>query len=357
MNLYLTADEIGLETGGGIVTLHESGALRRVSDSLRILERPSFPEGGDPWGWDEAAYDRIFHYRDLPDHYDLAHIYSGSFPKTVAALKEEGTKISYTIAAHDKEISRREHEKFGLPFPYTHLTDPALWRQYIEGYRLADVIICPGTVPRNTVQKYGPEFADKRIEIIPHGCNLPEAISPIPPRFVVGYMGALGPDKGVRYLLEAWKKLDYRDGSYLAIAGKDSLSPWALEFYKAFGGGNICPIGWVKNTTMFYEGISVYCQPSATEGFGIEVVEAMAHGRPVICSDGAGAVDLIRENMGTGDIVTACDAADLAESIHSYKSDHSGMMVQTVGDRAREAAAMYTWDKVRQQYIDLWRSL
>jgi len=40
-------------------------------------------------------------------------------------------------------------------------------------------------------------------------------------------------------------------------------------------------LGFVENLVDFYKQISVYIQPSITEGFGITPLEAMAYGRPV----------------------------------------------------------------------------
>src|SRR4051812_36215435 len=77
-------------------------------------------EGHDPWGWDDAAFQTLRN-ENVKDAYNLAHFYSGSFPETARLLSDRGVKISWTIAAHDRTVSRREHEALGLEFPYSHL--------------------------------------------------------------------------------------------------------------------------------------------------------------------------------------------------------------------------------------------
>lgn len=336
MFFYLTADTIGTQTGGGIVTKHESDALRELGYTT-IWHRPDLSGGDSPWGWDEVACNKL---KDLPDFKPiLTHIYSGSFPKTAALLKQRGSKLVWTVAAHDREVSKREHEKLGLEFPYPHLTEPELWSRYIDGYRQADLIIAPGLAPKNTIENYGQEFKNK-VTIIPHGADKPDHVAPLPDKFTVGYAGAFGPDKGVRYLLEAWKMLAYRDAT-LVLAGRDSTEQSAFYFINTFRGGNIICRGWMDDLSDFYNSLSLYVQPSATEGFGIEVVEALAHRRQVVCSYGAGAAYLIQPKYR----VEACNSKELAEVIDGFKKDPQPYDASTID---------FQWSTVRRMYQLVW---
>lgn len=356
MNLYVTADKIGTWTGGGTVTKNESEALKTLGDCA-IWERERLSGGSDPWGWDEVAVRAIekwhFDLRD-DDYPKLAHFYAGSFGRTVEYLRYNGCRVVYTIAAHDRRISREEHEKLGLQFPYPHLVQEELWQRYIEGYRLADIIVCPGSIPAETVRNYGPDFANKRIEIIPHGCTIPEEVKPLPKKFTVGYLGADGPDKGLRYLIEAWGRLNYSDAT-LVLAGISSTSPFVRWMISEFGGNaNFRLLGWVNNVSDFYNQISLYVQPSASEGFGCEVLEAMAHGRPVVCSHGAGARDVLQDSSA-GILVQPCNVDELAGTIDNYHCRPD--IASFGGENGREQAKEYTWDKIRQRYVNLWKSL
>lgn len=384
MLIFITADRVGEISGGGQVTAHEVAALREFSEeqtrlrrdpilsSITIYSRDNLcSDKPEPWKWDDVACSRQDFFVLQPR---LAHFYSGTFSKTVDSLKRNGCKVTYTIAAHDREVSRKEHEKLGLPFPYSHLTDPVLWKRYIEGYRRADVIICPSTVAERTVRAYGKDFENKDIRVIPHGCTMPEGlitktehgqeliqnnkIRPLPTTFTVGYLGVYGADKGVRYLLEAWKKLDYKDGSLLVLGGRESLSPMVKYLIERFGGGNIHLTGWQKNPSDFFNSITVLVQPSATEGFGIPALEAMAHGRPVICSDGAGASDLVRRDYDPpGDVFQAGNVDQLISLIESYKNlnqDPSRMSIMT---SCVDVASDHTWDKIRQRYKRVWQEV
>lgn len=339
--LYATADAIGTETGGGSVTKHESEEIAALGETTTIL---SYPDAPRPWGADEAASYWLQTHTSLRPK--LAHFYSGTFTKTIEILKERGCKVTYTAAAHDINVSREEHEKLGLPFDYPHLNEPELWVRYVRGYLLADVVVCPSTLSKKCMESYG----CKNVVVIPHGVDLPAKIAPLPKRFAVAYLGQPGPDKGLIYLLQAWKMLDYTD-AVLTIAGRGTEH--LLGMVRAFGGGNIYLRGWIEDPSEIYDGCSVYVQPSASEGFGLEVLEAMAHGRPVICSDGAGAADVAYR------VVSARNPQALADAIAAVRQ--VSVPPDTVSDymknMARQRAERHTWPIIRECYADLWRSL
>lgn len=351
--LYVTSDQIGTPTGGGKVTYHESKALQQfalndLNVGIEFWSRKLLGEQRSVWSDDEHGK-----YAVVGD-YAIAHFYAGTWTETIKELKRRGVKVTYTAAAHSVEESKREHEALGIPFDYPHLTDPDQWQRYLEGYKLADVLICPSSHSADTMRSFG---CTNRIEVIPHGYDLPQGKyrPPNPRKFTIGYLGAVGPDKGLRYLLEAWKLLNYQDDSLLAVYGSQSNSDYTHALANRFAPGtNRYLGGWVENISDFYSNIDVYVQPSVTEGFGIEVLEAMAHGTPVVCSNGAGAVDLIaRHNCGLR--FAPRDVIGLAAMIDFYKkhptkaTDH--------GYTGWKAAGYYTWTKVKEQYVQVWKEL
>ena len=402
-NIYITADQVGRpDHGGGSVTWNESEALKALRPcevwGREQLEQVFRQLGGtDPWDWDTASVlklplpsDEFYERAKFPT---LAHFYAGCFTKTVGRLREKGTKVCYTAAAHDIAASRKAHEELGIPYDYPHLTDPVLWKRYVRGYLEADVLVCPSTHSANVMRGFG---AKNRIEIIPHGVDLPKcgrcegsgkahgadrpfewagpgsypgscplcggtcvaSIAPLPSRFTVGYLGAVGPDKGLIDLLRAWRNLQCPDAE-LVLAGGQSNSGFVQslinhvnnEQKRGFTGPPIRLMGWVENVSDFYNQISLYVQPSRSEGFGIEVLEAMAHGRPVLCSTGAGAADLVpawyRFPAGNAAVL-----ADLIDQVHLR-----GGCAGTGYPDWRGIAAAHTWDKIRQRYQSLWRDV
>lgn len=347
-SLYITADAIGTPTGGGKVTHHESQALASLGEETRIWQ---FPDAPRPWGADDAASATL---QRLPDYRPArAHFYSGTFSKTIEILRARGTRVSYTAAAHDIEISRYEHEQLGMSFDYPHLTDRNQWYAYVRGYLEADVVVCPSSYSAEIMRGYG----CTNVVVIPHGFDSPAQIAPIPDRFVVGYLGQPGPDKGLRYLVEAWSLWNaIRAGesgtgassteALLMLAGRGTqhVIPMVRELARC---GSIYVRGEVAEPGDLYDACCVYVQPSASEGFGCEVLEARAHGRPVICSNGAGAHEHANE------VVVARDPAALAKAIDGWHArwlmDHQAM----IRFANPPSISHFTWDCIRTRYVEL----
>jgi alpha-maltose-1-phosphate synthase len=271
-------------------------------------------------------------------------------------LRSSGAKVSYTVCAHDKEISEREHNKLGLSFPYPHLIEPDLWSKYIKGYLDSDLIICPSEYSKKIVSMYADSRKveiENKTQVIPHGVHIPIEIKSIPNTFTVGYLGVCGgPDKGLIYLLQAWKQLNYNNAR-LILAGSDSTSDWVIGLVRKFGGGNIHLAGWQNKVSNFYNNISLYVQPSASESFGCEILEAMAYGRPIICSNSAGGVDCLDKD--TGITFNSCNVNELTKAIDYYKKNPKIMIDN--GNAARIKSSNYTWDKIQKIYHEKWSKL
>ena len=349
ISLYCTVDKIAIGTGGGIVTTNELQALRSVSEVTLILSHDNiapavFKQPGSPFLYDYFALEQV-----QGKHFDLAHFYSGCFSQTIRHLKEHGAKVSYTVAAHDRRLSIEEFQRLGLEYPFHHISCDTLWNIYIEGVRLADVVIAPS---RKSAEVLKSDVGCKNVVVIPHGCVLPERVNPIPERFDVAYLGAGGPDKGLMYLIQAWGMLNYPDSRLiLAGLGTEDLEPFIQQITDK---GNFVLLGRVPDVADVYNTCSVYVQPSVSEGFGLEILEAMSYSRPVIASEGAGASELIEDGV-TGFVVPIRNAGAIAKQIEWFKSNQD--KIPEMGQRAGSKARNYTWAKIQVIYAQIWREL
>lgn len=348
-NLFCTADHIGSQTGGGVVTWNELQALREFGGNPDQLSMANMQAKGLPWTpYVQDYLADAYVLQMLAQPIDLAHFYSGMFSKTIWRLKAAGAKVTQTIAAHDMVLSAEEFAKYGMAYDFPHLTRRELFMIYVEGQLMADKVICPSPQSADIVRRYGV----KDPVVIPHGVNLPDTVAPLPEKFTVGYLGQSGPDKGLIYLLEAWSKLNLPDCKLL-MAGRE-IEQMAPVWQAVGGRGEVQFLGWVKNVSDFYNSISCYVQPSLTEGFGIEVLEAMAHGRPVIVSDGAGAASVVSPSSD-GFVFQKRDVEGLCDCIQMLHEDDS--MLGRMAANARNSAAFYTWDKIWPQYQMVWKGL
>jgi glycosyltransferase involved in cell wall biosynthesis len=335
MFLFITADRIGVETGGGLVTKNELDALVEMGQVTVINPPPT----ADPFATENVIPDF-----DL-SKIKLAHFYSGTFPKLAKKLKDAGIKITYTAAAHDVKLSKEEHEKNGFQYNLPHITNPELFEKYLFSYRVADRVICPSYHSKSVMEGFG----CNKITVVPHGCELMRPSKRYPKTFTVGYLGQIGPDKGLIYLLQAWNKLGYKD-AVLQIAGRQSMG--LLPLTRQMKKGHINLMGYVKSIENFYNSCNIYVQPSVTEGFGIEILEAINCHRPVVVSDGAGGADCVN---GCGLVVPKRNIDELAGAIDKLKTDQETFAF--MANNCAENSRRYTWDKIRAEYQKVWKEV
>lgn len=122
---------------------------------------------------------------------------------------------------------------------------------------------------------------------------------------VIGYLGRLDPEKGIRPLLKAFESAGLGRDSRLLIAGEGVLK--ALVQRAAARDPRIVylgRLGGVFARADFWRSIDLFCLPSTAEGLSIAMLEAMACGRAVavtraggLQAAGAGAFELSERRL------------------------------------------------------------
>ncbi|MDP3065039.1 MAG: glycosyltransferase family 4 protein [Chloroflexota bacterium] len=343
--LYCSGDMVG-QGGGGLLAQHEIKALRDVVGEVVVLDGSTLA----PHLWKQPPSPYLYDYFALElvknEQFDLAHFYSWGFPQTVAWLKARGTRISYTVPAHDRRVTIEEHERLGIEYPWPHIQDERLWRLFSGGYRLADVVIAQSELSARFLRQEG----CANVVVIYGGTELPELVQPLPERFQAGYVGQVGVDKGIVYLLQAWAQLGYDDADLvLAGRGTDELEP---SIRRIAAKGRFTLLGYVPDVSEVYSACSVIVQPSVCDAMPLEVPEAMAHGRAVIVSTGAGASEIVGD---AGFIVAMRNPQAIADTLDFLKGRPDEL--RRMGENGRRRAGDHSWAKVRGRYVATFSAL
>jgi glycosyltransferase involved in cell wall biosynthesis len=194
-----------------------------------------------------------------------------------------------------------------------------------------------------------------RIDVVPLGLGQPATAPPAPEpelrarlrlgdRQVVLSLSAKRPHKNLRGLLEALARIAPERRPVLVLPGYPTPHEQELrEHAQALGiADDVRFLGWTSESDV--EGLFALCAafafPSFYEGFGLPVLEAMARGVPVACSDRASLPEV------AGDAALLFDPGDpgaIAAALERIMGDPA------LADRLRAAgearAARFTWER------------
>jgi glycosyltransferase involved in cell wall biosynthesis len=208
-----------------------------------------------------------------------------------------------------------------------------------------------------------------RLAVVPHGVELPDA--PLPEqveaflsRFpqlrgkrVVLFLSRLHEKKRPQWLVEAFCRLRHEMPNLaLVLAGPDAGLADGLKLRAQAAGLNgqaVLP-GFVQgpDKAAAFSLAHVFCLPSQDENFGVAVVEAMAHGVPVVVTPGV-ASHVYVDAAGCG-LTVADDLDGLTEGLRRLlRSDRAEL-----GRRGRQYVEKHlTWPAVADQLDALYRTV
>jgi glycosyltransferase involved in cell wall biosynthesis len=116
---------------------------------------------------------------------------------------------------------------------------------------------------------------------------------------VILYLARIHPVKRVDVLLRAFASLESRDSTVLAIAGDGEPALIAALKRLASELGLNSSVRWLgfvegRRKSSLYARANLFVLPSASENFGVSIVEAMHAGVPVVVTQGAGLASLVQ---------------------------------------------------------------
>jgi len=192
---------------------------------------------------------------------------------------------------------------------------------------------------RQVEQLLGVERA--RLRVIHHGVRLNPEDSGVARENLVLHVGAIQRRKNLTRLVEAFARLgpEWR----LALAGSPGFGAEEISRHidASPARDRIQVLGYVSEPTLedLYARARILAFASLDEGFGMPVLEAMAHGVPVVTSNRSALPEV------AGDaalLVDPCDVEALAAALHALATQED--LRRDLIARGRRRAATFSWD-------------
>ncbi len=157
--------------------------------------------------------------------------------------------------------------------------------------RFADEII----VLSENVQNYFLNTYGRKTVFIPNGVTRPETACAQEIKTLYGvskddyilFLGRLVPEKGISYLIDAFKQIDTNKKLVIAGGSSDTADYQSLLKEKAADDDRIIFTGFVQGRVLeeLYSNAYLYVLPSDLEGMPLSLLEAMSYGNCCLTSD------------------------------------------------------------------------
>ena len=280
-------------------------------------------------------------------NYDVVHIHAEGPAFFCWLPKLFGKRVIVTIHGIDWQ---REKWKSGFGSKFIRQGEK-------NAVKYADEII----VLSKGVQDYFKDAYGRETYFIPNGVNRPEIRNAdlITRKFgltkdsYILFLGRLVPEKGIRYLVEAFKNV--KTDKKLVIAGgssdTDSFTKELKELAK--DDDRIIFTGFVQGRMLdeLYSNAYIYTLPSDLEGMPLSLLEAMSYGNCCLVSDIPECAEVV-ENKAL--IFKKSDVKDLQEKLQDA-CDCSKKVVEMKKQAADFICEKYNWDDVVEETMKLYR--
>ena len=279
--------------------------------------------------------------------YDVVHIHAEG-PAFFSCLpKMLGKRVVVTIHGIDWQ---REKWQSGFGSKFIRQGEK-------NAVKYADEII----VLSKGVQEYFKETYGRETHFIPNGVNRPQIrkANLITEKFglkkdsYILFLGRLVPEKGIRYLVEAFKNV--KTDKKLVIAGGSSDTDSFMAELKelAKGDDRILFTGFVQGAMLdeLYSNTYIYTLPSDLEGMPLSLLEAMSYGNCCLVSDIPECAEVVEDKAL---IFKKSDVEDLREKLQDA-CDHPEMVMKMKNQAADFICEKYNWDEVVKETIKLYR--
>jgi glycosyltransferase involved in cell wall biosynthesis len=210
-------------------------------------------------------------------------------------------------------------------------------------------------VSKALINRFG--FRNERLEVIHNGIDLPEQVSTksVAGEFVIGSSGRLFPVKDYPLMVEIARSVARTGarGIRFELAGDGPEMSALAEMIESYGikEGFIFK-GHLDDMDSFYRGLDVYINTSVHEGIPMTILEALAHGLPVVAPAVGGIVEIIEDGK-EGFLIDSRNPQDFAEKCLLLKENRE--LREKMARAAREKAERaFSAERMADNYYRLY---
>ena len=220
-------------------------------------------------------------------------------------------------------------------------------------YRFADGCIAQTTISKNILQR---KTGIKNVAVIPNPINAIEAV-PCEKENRIITVGRLSPEKGQRYLIEAFAKLGREDWTLMLVGGYKEQSVYnnLVALTKRLNvEKRVVFTGRKSDFSKELSGSKIFVLPSLSEGYPNALIEAMSVPLPCISSDCvAGPSDIIEDGVN-GLLVKPGDVDELVVALRKLIDNEE--LQEKFATRAYAIREKLAKEKITSQYLDYVKS-
>jgi glycosyltransferase involved in cell wall biosynthesis len=220
------------------------------------------------------------------------------------------------------------------------------WNRWLYGSAVRRVIVDSEALRRHIVESA--PYLDGRVFLLPNaidttkplggdGAKLRTELGIAADAPLVGAVGRLAPMKGFEHLLRAWPLVTERHprARLVVFGGGELEGPLREEGARLGVAASVVLAGFRPDPENLLDALDVFVLPSVKdETVSNAVLEAMAHGKPVVVTDYAGGIAEPVKARGAGRVVPVGDSRALGTTLAALLADAAAR--ERMGRAARE---------------------
>jgi glycosyltransferase involved in cell wall biosynthesis len=352
-------------TGIGRYTVELTRALKTLDAAVEIILLNPYPDANLEWYQEFETYS-VPQLRLMPMAASAGNLLLHQAAKKLKLeILHDPCGIAPFLSGGRYKKMTTVHDAIPIIYPETQpLLTRLVFQTLIRAAKVtADAVFTVSQSAAQDIQKYLGIPAAK-LHVTPLGVHLPpsypketrkETLSHLKisaPFFL--YVGALHPRKNLSRVLKAFTALAPHTNAQLVIVGPPSWGAnqtLAEVLQEAKRGGRVIFTDYVSDETLhqLYEEALCLVFPSLYEGFGLPVLEAMAHGTPVITST----VSSLPEVVGEAGLLVDPNSVEAIKQVMLRVAMDADLR-QTLRVKGLARAKTFTWQATAQKTLEVY---